>query len=564
MGPSSKVHYDEAAQAVADVLDRAGVRCLFTMPGDAFSVLEACASAKERGVSAPQVVTCLHEVVAVAAADGYHMVSGVPQACLLHVDVGMQMAGGMVHNAQRGRAGMLIMNGRTAMTWDGSLRGGREFDLHWIQDRSDLAGTVRQYVKWSYDVQRVEPLTHVIQRGLQIAASEPAGPVYVSLLREMLMEPLDVQLPDPNRHRPPAGAVPEAGALEELADWICAAERPVVVAGHAGRDPRTFTALAEFASTAAVEVYSYGQRTNISSDHPMYLGTNAGPALSEADLLIFLDVDVPWVPALASPREDARVARIDIDPLKSEMGLWAFPCDLLLQGSVAATLPVLTLLVTEKLTNAQSLRARERASAIEMAHSAWQRGLDMDTSPAAQVARAVADVLDDTTTVIDDSTCAIDTNVEQLPMRAPHSYFRPMGSSMGWGASAALGAKLAAPERTVISLNAEGNFLSGAPEAALWGAARCGAPFLTVVYDNAQYAAIRLQVQEQYPRGALLRTGTALNIERPPDLVMLASSCDAYGERVEDLRELPQALDRGLDAVRGGQSALVDVFVPGP
>jgi acetolactate synthase-1/2/3 large subunit len=188
----------------------------------------------------------------------------------------------------------------------------------------------------------------------------------------------------------------------------------------------------------------------------------------------------------------------------------------------------------------------------------------MDASPAAQVARAVADVLDETTTVIDDSTCAIDTNIEQLPVRTPYSYFRPMGSSMGWGASAALGAKLAAPERTVISLNAEGNFLSGAPEAALWGAARCGAPFLTVVYDNAQYAAIRLQVQEQYPRGALLRTGTALDIERPPDLVQLAASCDAYGERVVDLRELPQALDRGLDAVHGGQCALVDVVVPGP
>jgi acetolactate synthase-1/2/3 large subunit len=188
----------------------------------------------------------------------------------------------------------------------------------------------------------------------------------------------------------------------------------------------------------------------------------------------------------------------------------------------------------------------------------------MDASPAAEVARAVAGVLDETTIVVDDSTCAIDTNVEQLPFRTPGSYFRPMGSSMGWGASAAFGAKLAAPERTVISLNAEGNLLSGAPESALWGAARYGAPFLTVVYDNAQYAAIRLQVQEEYPRGALLRTGTALNIERPPNLVTLAASCDAYGERVEDLRELPRALKRGLDAVRGGQCALLDVLVPGP
>jgi acetolactate synthase-1/2/3 large subunit len=561
---SSSVRYHEAAQAVADLLDRAGVRFLFTMPGDAFSILEACASASERGSRAPKVVTCLHELVAVAAADGYHMVSGIPQACLLHVDVGMQMAGGMVHNAQRGRAGMLIMNGQAPATWDGSLRGGREFDLHWIQDRCDLGGAVRQYVKWSYDVQRVEPLVHVLQRALQVAASEPAGPVYVSLLREMLMEPLEVQLPDPSRHRPPAGAVPESGALEELADCICAAERPVIVAGHAGRDPRTFAALAEFAAVAAAEVYSHGQRANIATDHPMYLGSKSGPAISSADLVLFLDVDVPWVPMLARPREGARVARIDIDPLRSEMGLWTFPCDLLLQGSVAATLPVLTSLVAERRTAAQGGRAQERARAIERAHSEWQQALATDPSPVAKVAQAVAGVLDETTIVVDDSTCAIDTNIEQLPVRAPGSYYRPMGSSMGWGASAAFGAKLAAPDSTIISLNAEGNLLSGAPEAALWGAARHGAPFLTVVYDNAQYGAIRLQVQDEYPDGALLRSGTALDIDRPPDLVALAGSCDAYGERVEDLRELGRALDRGLDAVRGGQCALVDVVVPGP
>jgi acetolactate synthase-1/2/3 large subunit len=136
-----------------------------------------------------------------------------------------------------------------------------------------------------------------------------------------------------------------------------------------------------------------------------------------------------------------------------------------------------------------------------------------------------------------------------------------MGSSMGWGAGASVGAKLAAPEKTVISLNAEGNLLSGAPEAALWTAARQDAPFLTVVYDNSQYAAIKLGVGHAYPGGALLRSGTALELERPPDLVGLARACDAHAERVEDAHALPAALRRGLDAVRGGQCALVDVVV---
>jgi acetolactate synthase-1/2/3 large subunit len=170
-------------------------------------------------------------------------------------------------------------------------------------------------------------------------------------------------------------------------------------------------------------------------------------------------------------------------------------------------------------------------------------------------------MVEDDTIVVDDSTTAIATTSAYIPTRVPGSYFLPIGSSMGWGAGAALGAKLAAPDHTVINLNAEGNFLSGAPEAALWGAARLDAPYLTVVADNAQYAAIKLGVGFAYPDGALLRAGTALDLDRPPDLVRIAESCGAHAERVTEPGDLRTALRRGLDAVRGGQPALVDVSV---
>ncbi len=129
------------------------------------------------------------------------------------------------------------------------------------------------------------------------------------------------------------------------------------------------------------------------------------------------------------------------------------------------------------------------------------------------------------------------------------------------GAGAALGAKLAAPEKTVISVNAEGNLLSGAPEAVLWSAARMDAPFLTVVFNNAQYAAIKLGLLHEYPDSALAAAGTALEIEQPPDLVRLAESCGAYAERIEEPGEVRAALARGLDAVRGGRAAVIDVAV---
>ena len=115
-----------------------------------------------------------------------------------------------------------------------------------------------------------------------------------------------------------------------------------------------------------------------------------------------------------------------------------------------------------------------------------------------------------------------------------------------------------------MSVNAEGNFLSGAPEAALWSAARTNAPFLSVIFDNAQYAAIKLGLLHEYPDSELARSGQVLDIEKPPDLVRLAESCGAQAERVEAPGDVRAALRRGLDAVRGGQAALVDVRVAAP
>jgi acetolactate synthase-1/2/3 large subunit len=560
----------EAADALVAILAANGVSELFTMPGDAFPVLESIARAHERRRPAPRIATCLHEIVAVAAAHGHHMVSRVPQACLLHVDVGLQMAGGMLHNAQRAHAGVVLLGGRTPATWDGSLPGGRVIDMHWMQDRRDLGGTVRDYVKWSHDLQRTESLPHVIQRACRIAAAEPSGPVYVSLLREMLMEPMPVvDLPDPGDHAVPRPSVPELAALEEVADLLNAADRPLAIAGTVGRDPAGFAALGELADRAALPVYTRGARANLSSEHPMHLGTDPAGALADADVVLLLDVDVPWIPLMHRLAPGARVVQLDADPIKADLGQWGFPVHVSLQGSTAAALPVLAGLVAERRTSAGSARADARREAIGAQHRAHREGLlaaarsreDERPIAVAHLAQCVAEMVEDDTIVVDDSTTAIATTSAYIPTRVPGSYFLPIGSSMGWGAGAALGAKLAAPDHTVINLNAEGNFLSGAPEAALWGAARLDAPYLTVVADNAQYAAIKLGVGFAYPDGALLRAGTALDLDRPPDLVRIAESCGAHAERVTEPGDLRTALRRGLDAVRGGQPALVDVSV---
>ncbi len=570
------VEVGEASEALLEVLNANGVTELFVMPGDAFPVLEAAAKYEALGKQAPRVVTCMHEVTGLAAAHGHYMVSGQPQACLFHVDIGLQAAGGMLHNAQRGRAGVVVFTGRTPMTADGSMRGGRVIDVHWMQDRQDLGSITRDYVKWHYDLHRTEILPQVVQRAFQIAASEPAGPVFVSLLREMLMEPMgSVQILPPGRYGPPRPPVPDTAALEHVAALIAAAERPVAIAGHVGRSAAGFHALGEFAEEAAVPVFSHADRANISSDSPMYLGTGpAGTWLAEADLVLVLDADVPWTPLFGRPPDDATIVQIDIDPIKAAISLWGFPVDIALSGSTAAALPLLAALVEERRTEAQVRAAAQRRERVAAEHAARRQSLaeaaeaNAGSSPirADFLSHCVAELVDDGTIVVDDSTTARWVAARYMPTRVPGSYFQPSGASMGWGAAAAVGAKLAAPDRTVINLNSEGNFVHGAPEATLWTAARLASPTLTVVYDNAQFAAIKLGLLHEYPDGYAARSGRfpALDLPSAPDVCKVAESAGADAARVEDPAELRGALRRALEVVQGGQAAVLDVAVAGP
>src|SRR5262245_45147463 len=145
--------------------------------------------------------------------------------------------------------------------------------------------------------------------------------------------------------------------------------------------------------------------------------------------------------------------------------------------------------------------------------------------------------------------------------REPESWFGSGGSALGWGLGAALGVKLARPERPVVALVGDGCFLFGAPVAALWAARAQAAPILVVIFNNARYNATLRPLVGAYPDGASVRSGKFVGIDLapPPRYDLIARSVGAEGERVEDPAELMAALRRGLDRVRGGQPAVVDV-----
>src|SRR5579875_3376452 len=128
----------ETAEGYVEALIAQGVDCLFLNPGtDTFPVQEALVKLEQAGRKVPRTVLCLFEVVALSAAHGYYAATGRPQAVMVHVDVGTQYLGAMLHDAQRGHAAVVITAGRAPYTTDPGERGARDSYIHWLQEQLD-------------------------------------------------------------------------------------------------------------------------------------------------------------------------------------------------------------------------------------------------------------------------------------------------------------------------------------------------------------------------------------------------------------------------------------------
>src|SRR5712692_5819805 len=214
---------ESAAEAYLELLASRRVEYFFGNAGTDFApIVEAYARRAAQGQILPRPITVPHETPAVAMAHGYAMVTGRPQLVMVHVTVGTANALGGIINAARANAPILFSAGRTPLT-EGALPGARNRQIHWAQESFDQGSMVREYVKWDYELRMGSQLETVVDRALAVATSEPAGPVYLTLPREVLAERLqEIEYFDPPRLRPDAER-PDPVAIEEAARMLIAA-----------------------------------------------------------------------------------------------------------------------------------------------------------------------------------------------------------------------------------------------------------------------------------------------------------------------------------------------------
>ncbi|MET3662785.1 thiamine pyrophosphate-binding protein [Aquamicrobium ahrensii] len=232
----------------------------------------------------PQLICCQHEKVAVGVAHGYAKVTGRPMAVALHDLVGLLQATMGIYYAFHDRVPMLLLGGSGPA--DTSRR---RPAIDWFHSANVQGNAVRDYVKWDDEPRSVAATPESLIRAWNIARVGPAGPVYVSLDADLQEQELteDIAVPDPASFALPTPPGADPAALARLAEALMEAERPLIVAGYAGRDPDAFTLIPELAQIVGAGVIDTGARLNMPNRHPLNVtGTNVA---SEADLVLFLD-----------------------------------------------------------------------------------------------------------------------------------------------------------------------------------------------------------------------------------------------------------------------------------
>ena len=357
--------------------------------------------------------------------------------------------------------------------------------------------------------------------------------------------------------------MPAPSDIEMLAEWIAAARNPVIITGTLGRDPREATALAELAERYALPVVPFNTRYfALSGAHPMFMGSQPGPLLAQADLVIVWESDVPWYPSQHAPPADARIVQIGEDPLYARYPMRGFPSHLTIR---AATLPVLEALANTLAERKPDVAARrdalaKRSSAL---HAGWEaeaeKGGTGEIGTLAWLNHCLREIVTPETTVISEYSF----RQEYCPLPSPGSLFGVSAAGgLGWGFGAALGVKLAAPERQVIAVLGDGAYMFANPTACHFIGQNQNLPVLVVVYNNALYGAVRRATLDMFPASTAAEGDGRLLAELgpAPAFERIIEAHDGHGERVEHPAELPGALHRAARAVREGRQALVNVI----
>jgi benzoylformate decarboxylase len=542
-------------RAFLDLLKQEGVEIVFGNPGTTeLPLMDAFATETDI-----RYLLGLQEAALMAMADGYAQASGKLAVVNLHVTPGLGNAMGMLYDAQKAGAPILVTAGQHEQSFSVTE------PILW----ADLPPLARPLVKWSSEVHRLEDLPRLIHRAAKTALAPPTGPVFLSLPGDIFRADADIDLLAPTRIAPRLRG--DRAAVEAAADLLARAERPVIMAGDAVAQSRAHAELVEVAELLGAPVYTefVPNTASFPTSHALFRGSMVRLApevrkvLDKHDVLFSVGADLFTLslPSDVDPMPPAiRLVHLDTDAW--EIGK-NYPPAVAILGDPRATLSELAAVLRERMSSGQRGAARERlahamsAIAAERAALAAKARALAGARPVQPLAllQAIGETLPKDAVVIEE-TLSSAPNIRQL-IRSddPQSYFGLRGGGIGWGLPAAIGVKLALPNRPVVALIGDGSAMYTIQ--ALWSAARYRIDVVWVILNNTSYRILKQRLHNM--RGLAEQADSYVGMELTDPTIDFVGLARSLGVKAERAKSVHEATDLLGQALRHGGATLIDV-----
>ena len=374
--------------------------------------------------------------------------------------------------------------------------------MHWIQDAPNQKGIVEQFCRYAAELKTGRTIKQMVGRAMQFAMSGSKGPVYLCGAREVMEEEIEPYALELEQWGPISHSALPAEAIHTIAKALVEAELPLVITGYSGRNTSTPEQLVRLVNAVpGLQVLDTGgSDVCFPFSHPASLGMRYGfhEATTEADVILVLDCDVPWIPSRNRPRSDAIIYHIDVDPLNDMMPVSFFPANRRYRaGSYTALCQLNDYLdQTHELQSAlQDPKYAARKTQLVKSHATRLSSFAKLAEPrsdgsltANSLGAVVRKMLpEDTVFVIEAVTCAVQI-FDQIQPSIPGRWINCGGTGIGWSGGAALGVKLALTSNGrpnfVCQVVGDGTYLETVPGSVYWIASRYEIPVLTIVLNN--------------------------------------------------------------------------------
>jgi benzoylformate decarboxylase len=468
---------------------------------------------------------------------------------------------GMLYDAQKAGSPILVTAGQHDQDFNTTE------PILW----ADLPPIARPLVKWSAEVHRLADLPRLVHRAAKTALAPPSGPVFLALPGDILKAEGELDLLAPTRVA--ANLRGDPAAVEEAAAILAQAKRPLIIAGDAVARGKAHAELIELAELVGAPVYSelVPSTASFPASHPLFRGGMTrmqGPIrkiLEQYDVLFSVggDLFTLSLPSDIEPMpKDLTLIHLDNDAW--ELGK-NYPPQVAILGDPKATLPDIIKAVRERMSSGARAAARERLEAAKAATLAEREVLKAKAREMAgatplqplSLLAAIGETLPKDAVVIDE-TISSGVGIRSL-IRSddPQSFYGLRGGGIGWGLPAALGVKLALPQRPVVALVGDGSAMYTFQ--ALWTAAHDRIAAVFVIFNNTSYRILKQRLHAHRGLAAQVDRFVGMELTDPTiDYVGLARSLGVAAERAKSVHDVTDLIAQGI---KQNAPLLIDVPV---